>query len=184
VCTRDYGTSVHARECLLEGAAAAAFVLDAGRYRPGPLAVAFLWLAPVGVALTGIDLAAHRLPDTLTLPSYPAVFALLALAAATGSGGHRLLAALLGMAGLLALYLLLAVIPASAMGLGDVKLAGVLGLALGWLGAVPLLAGVLAGTLLAAAAGVALIAAGRAGWRTHIPFGPFMLAGAFAVILW
>jgi leader peptidase (prepilin peptidase)/N-methyltransferase len=105
---------------LLEVAIAVAFALVAVRFSPGPLALAFLWLAAVGVALSAIDLAVHRLPDALTLRSYPVMFGLLALAAATGAGGHRLVAALLGMAGLLALYLLLAVIPASAMGLGDV----------------------------------------------------------------
>ncbi|MGI8682220.1 MAG: prepilin peptidase [Mycobacteriales bacterium] len=130
-----------------------------------------------------VDLAAHRLPDALTLRSYPVMIGLLALAAVGGAGIHRFVLAVLGMTGSLALYLLLAVLPGSAMGLGDVKLSGLMGLALGWLGALPLLAGILLGSLLAGVVGVTLLAAGRISWRTRVPFGPFMLAGAFTVIL-
>lgn len=168
---------------LLELATATGCALVAVRYQPGPVAVAFLWLAAVGVALSAIDLAAHRLPDALTLRSYPVLLALFGFAATTGAGGHRLVTALLGMVGSLALYLLLAVVPASSMGLGDVKFSGLLGLALGWVGATALLTGVLLGALLAGAVGLMLIATGRAGWRTRLPFGPFMFAGAFVVIV-
>ncbi len=115
-----------------------------------------------------VDLAAHRLPDALTLRSYPVMIGLLALAAVGGAGIHRFV---------------LAVLPGSAMALGDVKLSGLMGLALGWLGALPLLAGILLGSLLAGVVGVTLLAAGRISWRTRVPFGPFMLTGAFTVIL-
>ena len=63
------------------------------------------------------------------------------------------------------------------------KLSGLIGLYLGWLGAGPLIAGVLGGYLLAAVTGIGLIVARRATRKSHLPFGPFMLAGAFAVIL-
>ena len=65
---------------------------------------------------------------------------------------------------------------------GDVKLSGVLGLYLGWLGAAAVAAGLLGAFVLAALAGLGLIAAGRATRKSRIPFGPFMLVSAIAVI--
>jgi leader peptidase (prepilin peptidase)/N-methyltransferase len=69
------------------------------------------------------------------------------------------------------------------MGFGDVKLAGLLGLYLGWLGWSPVWIGTLAGFLLGGLAGVALLVARRAHRRTAIPFGPSMLAGALLAVL-
>jgi leader peptidase (prepilin peptidase)/N-methyltransferase len=68
------------------------------------------------------------------------------------------------------------------MGFGDVKLAGVLGLYLGWLGWAPLAVGTLAAFLLGGIVGVALMAGGRAGRKTALPFGPSMLAGALIAL--
>jgi leader peptidase (prepilin peptidase)/N-methyltransferase len=68
------------------------------------------------------------------------------------------------------------------MGLGDVKLAGVLGLYLGWLGWSSVLVGTFAGFLLGGVLGVALLLVRRASGRTAIPFGPFMLAGALLAV--
>ncbi len=79
-------------------------------------------------------------------------------------------------------FLLLALIYPAGLGWGDVKLSGVLGLYLGWLGAAAVLAGVLGAFAVAALAGLTLIAAGRATRKSQIPFGPFMLASAIAVI--
>jgi leader peptidase (prepilin peptidase)/N-methyltransferase len=70
------------------------------------------------------------------------------------------------------------------MGFGDVKLAGVLGLVLGWLGWSILLVGGFLGFLLGAVVGGALMAVRKAGRKSKIPFGPFMLAGALLAILW
>jgi leader peptidase (prepilin peptidase)/N-methyltransferase len=70
------------------------------------------------------------------------------------------------------------------MGFGDVKLAGVLGLVLGWLGWGELVVGGFLGFLLGAVLGGVLMVARRAGRKTKIPFGPFMLLGALLAILW
>jgi leader peptidase (prepilin peptidase) / N-methyltransferase len=64
------------------------------------------------------------------------------------------------------------------MGLGDVKLAGVLGLALGWLGWGPSVLGLFAGFAVGAVVGGGLLASGRVTRRTPIAHGPFLLAGA------
>ena len=68
--------------------------------------------------------------------------------------------------------------PRRRSGFGDVKLLGLLGLVLGWVGWGVLLAGVFLGLLVGALASVAAGRAGRAGWRTAVPFGPPLLVGA------
>ena len=64
------------------------------------------------------------------------------------------------------------------MGLGDVALAPVLGLTLGWQSWGSSLVGLLGGFLIGAAVGIVLLVAGRAGRRSQIPHGPFMMVGA------
>jgi leader peptidase (prepilin peptidase) / N-methyltransferase len=67
--------------------------------------------------------------------------------------------------------------------MGDVKAAAALGTMLAWPGWTSLLAGGFAGFLLAAVYGAALLIFGRATRKQQIPFGPFMIVGAFLVIL-
>jgi leader peptidase (prepilin peptidase) / N-methyltransferase len=71
----------------------------------------------------------------------------------------------------------------AGIGWGDVKLSGLLGLYLGWIGLFALAIGLAAGFVLAALAGLALIAGGRATRKSQIAFGPYMLAGSLAVII-
>jgi leader peptidase (prepilin peptidase)/N-methyltransferase len=87
------------------------------------------------------------------------------------------------MALLYGFYLALRLIHVGGMGGGDVKLAGVIGLYLGWLGWGALAVGALAAFLLGGVFGVLLLALRRAGRRSAIPFGPWMLAGAWTGIL-
>jgi leader peptidase (prepilin peptidase)/N-methyltransferase len=69
------------------------------------------------------------------------------------------------------------------MGFGDVKLAGVLGLYLGWLGWGPLIVGAFLGFLFGGLLGGGLMVIGRATRKSAIPFGPFMLVGAYVAVL-
>lgn len=145
---------------------------------------AYLYLAAVSVVLAAIDLRHHRLPDALTLPSYPIVAALLGVAALERGDGGAYVRALLGMVALFGLYLLMHVIYPAGMGFGDVKLAGVLGLGLGWLGWGVLGVGTVLGFLAGGAVGIGLLLTGRASRTSAIPYGPLMLVGAVAAILW
>ncbi len=77
---------------------------------------------------------------------------------------------------------MVAFVQPKAMGFGDVKLAGVLGLVLGYLSWSALVIGAFLGFLLGALVGVAVIAAGRASRKSAIPFGPFMIAGALLAL--
>lgn len=158
------------------------------RFGPSPVLPALCYLAAVGPALAVIDARYKRLPDVLTLPSYPAGLLLLGIAALAGasgntSGGGHLADAAVGLAAAFLFFLLQAFVYPAGVGWGDVKLSGVLGLYLGWFGLTAVLAGLLGGYLLAAVTGIGLIAARRATRKSQLPFGPFLLAGALAVIL-
>jgi leader peptidase (prepilin peptidase)/N-methyltransferase len=164
-------------------ATAILFAVMALRFGLSPVLPAFWLLAALAVVLAVIDLRHRRLPDPLTLPAYPAAAALLGAGALAVPGGARhFLSALAGMAAAWLFFLLLALVYPAGLGWGDVKLSGVIGLYLGWLGAAALLAGLLGAFVLAAVAGLGLMAAGKATRKSHIPFGPFMLASAIAVI--
>jgi leader peptidase (prepilin peptidase) / N-methyltransferase len=161
----------------------AGFAVMALRFGLSPVLPAFLLLAALGPVLTVIDLRWRRLPSLLTLPAYPAAALLLAAGALAIPGGTRhFLSALAGMAAAWLFFALLALIHPAGLGWGDVKLSGVLGLYLGWLGPAAVAAGLLGAFVLAALAGLGLIAAGRATRKSQIPFGPFMLGSAIAVI--
>jgi len=180
---RDCRAPVSPRYPLVELLTAAVYALLAAALGPVPALPAFLVLGAVGAALAVIDLDVKRLPDVLTLPTYVVGLVLLGAAALWQHDLGALLRALAGMVALFAFYLLLVLVYPAGMGLGDVKLAGVLGLYLGWLGYGVLVVGAFLGFLLGALAGVGLLLAGRAHRRTAIPFGPFMLLGALLAVV-
>ena len=163
---------------------AAVFVVMAVRFGPSPVLPAFCFLGAVGVALAFIDARYQRLPDALTLLSYPVALVLLGAAAlAVPDGGRRFVVALIGLAAAWLLFLIQALVYPAGIGWGDVKLSGVLGLYLGWLGVSALVAGLFLGYLLAALAGLGLLAARRATRKSQLPFGPFLLAGTLIAIV-
>jgi len=149
-----------------------------GRFGGRPDMLAFSFLGVLGVALAAIDLSVQRLPDRLILPAYPVTIVLLAFAALTGHAAGAFGRALLGGLVLGGTYLALALVRPGGIGGGDVKLAGLAGLALGWLGWPTLMAGAALGFILSGVVSLALIAARRLTLQSMISFGPFMLAGA------
>lgn len=162
---------------------AAVLALLCGRLGLRPELPAFAFLGVLGVALAAIDLAVERLPDRLTLPAYPALGALLVVAAAVGGDGGALLRALLGGLAMGGGYLLLALLRPGQLGEGDVKLAGLAGIALGWLGWPAVLAGATLGFLLFAVVVLVLMLARRITRTSSICFGPFLLGGVLLAIL-
>ncbi|MEO5877118.1 MAG: A24 family peptidase [Streptosporangiaceae bacterium] len=154
----------------------------AWRFGQNAALAAYLYFGVVCTLLTFIDLAVQRLPDPYTLPSYVVGPALLAAVAPfTTDGFAKLIFGLIGMALLWLVYGAQHFFLPDAIGRGDVKLAGVLGLYLGWLGSDAWVLGVLAGCLFGGVVSVALLLRGRRG--THIPYGPFMISGALAAVL-
>ncbi|RLV69202.1 peptidase A24A prepilin type IV [Streptomyces sp. CBMAI 2042] len=148
-----------------------------------PELAAWLLLAPPAVLLATVDRRVHRLPDPLTLPLAAAAVLLLGGAALLPGHAGSWASGLLGGLVLGAFYLLLFLVNPNGMGFGDVKLALALGVALGWYGWEVLFLGGFAGFLFGAAYGLGLVLLRRAGRKTGIPFGPFMIAGALTGVL-
>ena len=158
------------------------------------------YFAVMAVRLTVIDVRHHLLPNRIVFPSY-AVAGILLLAAvivhsAAGPAGFGAmpdgaaeflgvpaLRILAGGAVLWAFYFVLRLLYPPGMGFGDVKLAGVLGMYLGYLGWAHVFAGTFAAFLLGGLWSLGLLAARRGTLKSSIPFGPFMLAGAAAAML-
>ncbi|WP_374009666.1 A24 family peptidase [Leifsonia sp. LS-T14] len=196
---RTCRSAISVRYPLVEAATAGAFALVAWWFWAGPQApaaggahalvaglltlVAFLYLTAITIALALIDLDTHRLPNAIVLPSYVVGLVLLGAAALVAGDPVALVRAAIGGAALFLFYLILALVYPGGMGFGDVKLAGVLGLFLGYLGWAPLVVGAFAAFLLGGLFALVLIATRRAGRGSGIPFGPWMLAGAWVGIL-
>ncbi len=182
---RDCAAPISPRYPLVEAVTGLLFGLTAWYTGISWTLPALLYLVAVAVVLTLIDLDTRRLPDAIVLPSSGVALVLLTLASLNPGGEASwspLLRALAGCGAMFAAYFLLMVVYPSGMGFGDVKLAGVLGLYLGWAGWGALVVGWFAAFLLGGAFSVGLLVAGRAGRKTGIPFGPWMLAGALVGI--
>jgi leader peptidase (prepilin peptidase)/N-methyltransferase len=178
---RDCGEPISRRYPLVEAATGAAFGLTAWHFGASWALPAYLFLAAISVALALIDIDTKRLPNALVLPSYPVAVMLLALASWNPGGASDWQAwvrALIGGAALYAVYFLLMFVYPAGMGFGDVKLAGVLGLFLGWVGWGALVVGWFAAFLLGGLFSIGLLASRRANRKTGIPFGPWLLLGA------
>lgn len=180
---RDCAEPIAARYPLVELATGLLFAVVAWRFGSTPYAAAGLVVAAAGVALVMIDLDHRRLPFSIT--GATAVGAVIALGIdvvrhGTGPVPVALAAAAVWLAVYGGIWL---VTSGRGMGLGDVALAPVLGLVLGWLGWGPALVGLGAGFVVGAVVGVALIAAGTAAARSRVPHGPFLLTGALLGML-
>jgi len=180
---RDCSTSISPRYPLVEALTAALFVILAMRFGLDPVLPAYLYLAAVGLALALIDLDTRRLPDVLTLPSYAALAALLGLGAVFGSDSGDVVRALLGGLAMYAFYFAICFAYPRGMGFGDVKLAGLLGMATGWLGWGAWAVGLFGGFLFGGLWGIGLIILRKGGRKSALPYGPFMLAGVLVAVL-
>jgi leader peptidase (prepilin peptidase) / N-methyltransferase len=141
--------------------------------------IALLYVMAISVALAAIDLETHTLPNRIVLPAYVVVIVLLGVAALAAGDWAAMGRAAIGLILLGAAYLVLAIAVPGGMGLGDVKLAGVLGFVLAYLGWGPLVVGAFGAFVLGGTFAFALVATRRAQRGSGIPFGPWMLAGAW-----
>ncbi|MFI2102600.1 prepilin peptidase [Isoptericola sp. NPDC019693] len=145
---------------------------------PGWATPAVVVAAVAGVALFAVDARTHRLPDAITYPATAAVAVLLAAAAAVDGAWDAAWRALLGSLTLGAAYLVLHLVNRAGLGLGDVKLAVLLGLVSAWFGWPVLWATAFLPFLVGGVVSIVLLATRRATRTTAIAFGPYMLAGA------
>jgi len=183
--------AVRCRQCraslgvplVLELATAAVLTLLLGRFGGQPDVVAFAFFGAIGVALAAIDIAVQRLPDRLTLPAYPILIAMLGVAALLSGDAAALGRALLGCLALSGCFLVLALVRPGHLGGGDIKLAGLTGLVLGWLGWPALITGTALAFVLSAIVSLALLAARRITLHSAMSFGPFLVAGTVLAAL-
>ncbi len=181
---RSCGAAIPAAFPIIEAATGILFAATAVTVGSAWELPVYLYLAAFAVAASAIDLAHHRLPNAIVLPSYPITLGLLVLALGGPGTPADLLRAVLAGAALYAAFLLLLLINPAGMGGGDVKLAGVLGMLLGWNGWWPVVVGGLASFFIGAIVSLLLMIFGRAGRKTKIPFGPFMFLGAYVGLLY
>lgn len=170
------------------------------------LLAACVYFAVMAARLTVIDVRHHLLPNRIVFPSYAIAGVLLlgaavAVTLAGGAAGNLsngaagsapdggasflgvpALGIVAGGAVLWVFYFILRLVYPPGMGFGDVKLAGVLGLYLGYLGWAHVFAGTFAAFLLGGLWSLGVLAARRGTLKSSIPFGPFMLAGAAAAM--
>jgi leader peptidase (prepilin peptidase)/N-methyltransferase len=179
---RKCHTSIGTEPLVLELSTAALFGVMAHHFGLSWEAVAFSVLMAGLVALSWIDLHTKRLPREITYTVAVIGFPLLCVAALVAHEPRRIFTALLGAGIALAVMALIYALSRGGMGDGDVRLAPLLGLYLGYLnpGLAPV--GLFFGFLIGAFVGIAVMVAGHADRRTALPFGPFMALGAVLAI--
>lgn len=149
-----------------------------------PLLLGVVAVAMVTEELARVDIAEHRLPNRLVLPLYPVV--VLGVVGDSAVSGTNPLIAIAAGAGTFVFLLTLCL--AGGMGMGDVKLGGVLGLCLGALGLTAAAGGLALGFVAGAIGGLFVLARTSAAGslqrqRQRIPFGPFLLAGFWLAVV-
>jgi len=146
---------------------------------------AVAYLAAAGTVLAVTDWRTQRLPNVVVAPSYPIAAALIVLAVTAGGDSWSPLGwAAAGAVGLFAVFLVGAL--TMGVGMGDVKLAGLVGMYLGWAGGIGALLLGMVVTVFSAGIGAGLLLATRRASRgVPVPYGPFMLVGcAVGVLTW
>jgi leader peptidase (prepilin peptidase)/N-methyltransferase len=175
---RDCRTVIPLRYLLVEVVTATLFVVAGWRFGLSPYTGAVLVLMAGGVALFTIDIEHHRLPFAITAATGLVSGAALVVDGLI-HGFDPAPTAMLSLLVWLTVYGTIWLATAGrGMGLGDVALAPVLGMVVGWLGWGASLVGLMSGFVLGAVVGVVLLATGRASGGTRIPHGPFLLSGA------
>jgi leader peptidase (prepilin peptidase) / N-methyltransferase len=148
-----------------------------------PLA-AFCILGAVLAAQTWIDVHTKRLPREITYTGMVLGGIALAVAAIVIEEPQRIWMMALGALIALSAMWLIYIASRGGMGEGDVRLAPLLGMYLGWLNPGIVLPGLFFGFIAGAVVGVAMMAGSKAGRRTAVPFGPFLALGTVVAIFY
>ncbi len=154
------------------------------KYHDQSVLPAYLLLAASLVALSAVDFELFLLPNRMIYPTGYALFALLVGAAIADDDFHPLGRSVVCAVGAFVAFAVLHLISPRSMGFGDVRLSFLLGLALGYLGWKFVVLGLFLGFLYGAIIGVLLIVVRLRTRNDHVPFGPFLAAGALTALLW
>jgi leader peptidase (prepilin peptidase)/N-methyltransferase len=178
-CDRAIGPPAGVVE-LLAAATLGVLVWWAG---PAVATVGLAWAALVAITLALVDVAVHRLPDRLILAALSGTALIFVIAAVASGDYHRLGIAALCALGCGALYFVIVFLSPRGMGLGDAKLAVLVGLSSGWFGVRATVLAVFAGVIYAGLVAIALLALRRVSRSDRLAYGPFMLLGALTAIV-
>lgn len=182
---RTCRTPISPRYLVVEVLTATLFAIAAATLPRATDLIAYLPIIWSLVVLSFIDLEHKLLPNRIVLPTLGAAVVLLGLAAALGPGLGAWISALIAGGGAFVFFLILAIIAPGGMGMGDVKLSPILGMALGYLGPWErVFIGFLGAFILGALVGLGLMAIRRAGRKSQIPFGPSLAAGTLIGVFW
>jgi leader peptidase (prepilin peptidase)/N-methyltransferase len=179
---RNCHSPISMRYPLVEAATAGLFAGVAARIGFSWTLPAYLVLAAGLLALACTDMEHLLLPKRIVYPVLGLFGALLVVAAAITGDWHNLFVAGISGAVWFAIFFAMNFISPRALGFGDVRLAPVLGLALGWLGVRYVLLGFFAANLIGAIIGIALIASKRMSRQQQIPYGVFLAVGTLLAI--
>lgn len=179
----DCGAAISGRYPAIEALTGLAFALLAYWQGTQWTLLPLLYLAAISIALAMIDIDVFRLPDAIVLKSYPVAAIALLLSTFLGSGPTWWRIPLGGLI-MFSLYWTIRFIKPKGMGAGDVKLAGVLGMYLGYFGWGALAVGTFAGFLLGGVFGICLMLFGGGTRKSKIPYGPYLIAGTWVGIVW
>jgi leader peptidase (prepilin peptidase)/N-methyltransferase len=180
---RTCGEAISGRYPLVELTTAALFVAAALRFGLDWVLPAYLVFFASLVAITFIDLEHYIIPNRVLYPTLFVAIPMLFLAAAAQGEWDNVERALIGAVIAWVFFLVLHLVSPRGMGFGDVRLSFLLGLFLGWLDLRHVFLGVFFGFLLGSIVGLVLMVLRRRGRRDHIPFGPFLAAGAIVAVL-
>ena len=179
---RDCGAPISVRYPLVEAGTAALFGATAALIGVMWVLPAYLWFAALTLVLAVVDIDHKRLPNRILYPGTIVGLVLLTAGAAADGALDAMPRALAGGAAYFALLLLVALAARGGFGMGDVKLAFVLGLyaAFGSWGALGV--AVFGAFALGGVAAIVLLVLGRAKRKDTIPFGPWLILGAWLAI--
>lgn len=179
---RHCGTPIGKEPLIIEIATATIFVLFGLEFGADPVLPAFCILGAALVALVWIDLHEYRLPREITYTAFALSSIVIVVAALWNDEPERIWQAALGAGIALALMGLIYTVSRGGMGDGDVRLAPLLGLHLGYLNPGVVLVGLFWGFLIGAVVGLIAMGVGKAGRKTALPFGPFLAVGTVAAV--
>jgi leader peptidase (prepilin peptidase)/N-methyltransferase len=175
---RDCEQPISVRYPLVEAGTAALMVAITMRFGLTAQLPAYLFFAAVAITLALIDLDLRRLPDTIVLPAYIVAALMLMPAGAASGDWHPAVRAVLGMLALSAVYFALEVASPNVFTSGDVKLAGLLGLYLGWTSWGAILIGTVVGPVVGVLTVTTMTVVRPKRATIAVAYGPCMIAGA------
>ncbi|HZM68488.1 MAG TPA: prepilin peptidase [Nakamurella sp.] len=157
--------------------------VGAGLAWGSPLLGTVMWAGWLAVALGSVDIVHHRLPDALTLPAIPITLAVVGGTELMSPDAGSFRTALFVAAGMSALFWALALVAPRGMGRGDVKLVPSLALMAGYVSVAAAVLAVVLAFVLGALLALLGLATRRLTLTSALPFGPFLLAGCWLVLV-